>query len=410
MRVYRAQIQLETGTNGLCAYVDLTRVDPRMTIAEARSIRVYNDRKRTIEYPRDIVSKKKMYVKLGTGRWVFLFIDGVSPDYNRAETDYGGISAWEGQDVSVIGSELSDRTNNRSIRETGTVAYADGLTGKAFRIQDNNNYPYIRTSGGSNDSLLNYSDTMRVRALVRCIDPDGSGKNNSLVSKGNPHNSRDGFNFEYKHATKSWRINKPNTRSHLLDLGTSNRPIDDDTVVVLKKTPTEIILVIDGVEDGRISEPNSFGNTSASIRIGSSLINNVKYWCGLISELTLSRNITSPEYDHAESLMFKDQSAFWGEWEDVTETHIDGLSGQAFETEQQYLEHTHAVTGVKPTDLHHHGKVGIAIGEKALERTDSLNTDKQAIIAEHRRLEEHHNIDHKRGVFIGKVTSGNVEV
>ena len=401
MRVYRARVQPETGTNGLCAYVDLTRVDPRMTIAQARSIRVYNDRKRTIEYPRDIISKKKMYVKLGTGRWVFLFIDGVSEDYNRAETDFGGISAWEGQDISVIGSELSDRSNHRSIGQTGTVAYADGLTGKAFSISDNNNYPYIRTSGGINDSLLNYSDIMRVRALVKCVDME-SGKNNSLLAKGNPWGGGRGFDFDYTHATKEWRMNNPRVGGWKKIIS-RRQDLAEHIVILIQKTPTEVIVSLDGVENKRTAETKSFIRIPSNIRIGSTLTTSSAYWCGLIAELTISRNITTPEYNTAEALMLKDQSAFWGEWQDVTETHIDGLSGQKFELEKQYLEHTHAITGVTPTDLHHHGTVGIGVAEQALERTDSLNTDKQAIIAEHRRLEGHHNIDHKREQFISRI-------
>lgn len=52
--------------------------------------------------------------------------------------------------------------------------------------------------------------------------------------------------------------------------------------------------------------------------------------------------------------------------------HIDGLTGEVFETEAEYLAHVSPVTGYKPTDIEHHGLRGLRVAEKALERTGSL--------------------------------------
>lgn len=57
--------------------------------------------------------------------------------------------------------------------------------------------------------------------------------------------------------------------------------------------------------------------------------------------------------------------------------HIDGLTGQEFSTEEEYLAHVSPVTGYKPTDLEHHGVQGLRIAKKALERTGSLKKENE---------------------------------
>lgn len=405
MQVFRARVQLEQGFDGLVAYVDLTRVKSNMTIAQARSIRVYSDRKKTIEYPRHIVSKKKMYLKLGASQWVFLFIDGVSPDYDVAETDFGRNSCHAKDDIFADGSALVDSTGNRTIGQIGTVPFVDGLTGKAFSYPNNSTYPRIIPSG-RNDPLLRYTDKFCVRALVRCDDIQ-TGKNNALVSKGNSWASGAGFIFEYEHATHQWSINKPATPGWKLTATSRSQPIDDYTFIEFEKNPTEMIVYIDGVENNRFSQTDDFTDVNDAIRIGSSLITPRKYWCGTIAEFGLNKNVNEPpEVKYARALNIKDQSAFWGEWDDVTYTHIDGLTGEKFDTEQQYLEHTNKVTGVKPTDLHHHGSIGVTVAEEGLKRTGHLNEDKQALIATARDKVIEHNVDHKRARFLSKIVRG----
>lgn len=62
--------------------------------------------------------------------------------------------------------------------------------------------------------------------------------------------------------------------------------------------------------------------------------------------------------------------------------HIDGLTGQEFDTEEEYLAHTSPVTGYKPTDIEHQGKRAILIAKKALERTGSLTDEVKAELDE----------------------------
>lgn len=58
--------------------------------------------------------------------------------------------------------------------------------------------------------------------------------------------------------------------------------------------------------------------------------------------------------------------------------HIDGLTGQVFETKEEYLAHVSPVTGYTPADIEHHGERGILVAKKALGRTGSLDTNAEA--------------------------------
>jgi hypothetical protein len=69
----------------------------------------------------------------------------------------------------------------------------------------------------------------------------------------------------------------------------------------------------------------------------------------------------------------------------MAEKHIDGLTGQEFDSHEEYLAHVSPVTGYKPTDLEHHGLTGVRIAKAALQRTDSL----EVAIASLDEVEEH---------------------
>lgn len=56
----------------------------------------------------------------------------------------------------------------------------------------------------------------------------------------------------------------------------------------------------------------------------------------------------------------------------MAEKHIDGLTGQEFNSHEEYLNHVNSVTGFKPTEIEHHGVSGIRIAKAALKRTNSL--------------------------------------
>lgn len=60
------------------------------------------------------------------------------------------------------------------------------------------------------------------------------------------------------------------------------------------------------------------------------------------------------------------------------EKHVDGLTGQEFASEAEYLAHTNPITGFTPTDIEHHGERGILVAKKALERTGSLTPAAEA--------------------------------
>jgi len=64
----------------------------------------------------------------------------------------------------------------------------------------------------------------------------------------------------------------------------------------------------------------------------------------------------------------------------MTQKHICGLSGEEFNSVEEYRNHTSKVTGYKPTDLEHQGVRGLRIAEKALARTGSLKAKQKATI------------------------------
>lgn len=63
----------------------------------------------------------------------------------------------------------------------------------------------------------------------------------------------------------------------------------------------------------------------------------------------------------------------------MTEKHIDGLTGQEFASEEEYLLHTSVVTGFKPTDIEHQGSTGIRIAKAALKRTGSFKKNEAGL-------------------------------
>lgn len=75
--------------------------------------------------------------------------------------------------------------------------------------------------------------------------------------------------------------------------------------------------------------------------------------------------------------------------------HIDGLTGQEFATEEEYLAHVSPVTGYSPTDIEHHGERGILVAKKALERTGSLDTAAEDALDNAMGNIRNENVEHK---------------
>lgn len=74
---------------------------------------------------------------------------------------------------------------------------------------------------------------------------------------------------------------------------------------------------------------------------------------------------------------------------------IDGLTGQVFDTKEEYLNHVSPVTGYKPTDIEHHGTQGLLIAKKALARTGSLTKKKEEEIDKKIKKVKDEKVDEK---------------
>lgn len=66
----------------------------------------------------------------------------------------------------------------------------------------------------------------------------------------------------------------------------------------------------------------------------------------------------------------------------AAEKHVDGLTGQVFNSEQEYLDHVSPVTGFKPTELEHQGKRGVLVAKAALKRGGKLTKKAEADLDE----------------------------
>lgn len=58
--------------------------------------------------------------------------------------------------------------------------------------------------------------------------------------------------------------------------------------------------------------------------------------------------------------------------------HRCGLTGEVFNSEQEYLDHVSSVTGYKPTDIRHFGARAIQVAKAALSRKGKLTKTREA--------------------------------
>lgn len=396
MQVFRARVKNDPDNiSGFPAYVDLRRIKPNMTLAEAQSIRVYDTKTKENEYARQISSVKKMYIKLtGNASDVFIFIDGKSSDYSNTYRK-GAKNVWSSW--GVVPQRLVDAKGNHTIEQVGNVSFAEGLLGDAYLLsgEGTNNYPKIKLNRP--ETTLNFTNKLSVVAVMKRTNNLAFS---SLISSGESYDTGNGFDF-YKLSTDHWYTDKPSTDSEWIQITDTKQPITDYVVVHISKSNNQIVATFDGVSHTPINESGVFKNID-DIRIGGSFYG-ASGWKGTIEELRIGKNVFSQAWKEAEHRNLKDQSAFWGEWDDITNTHIDGLTGERFDSERAYLEHTNKVTGVKPTDLHHHGSIGVTVAEGGLKRTGHLNEDKQALIATARNKVIEHDVDRKRAKFLSKI-------
>jgi len=75
--------------------------------------------------------------------------------------------------------------------------------------------------------------------------------------------------------------------------------------------------------------------------------------------------------------------------------HICGLTGQVFNTEQEYLDHVSPATGFKPTDPEHQGTIGILISKEALRRSGKLTKTVEKELDSQIEVVKTNDVDHK---------------
>ena len=309
LKVFVATVQVEDdqAVTGLPALVNLSRLKT-LTLAEAQSIRVYDSLDQTTEYARDIMSATKMAIKLDTTTDVYIMYNGTDSDYDATAT-YGSEAVYSVLDSSIEGGSLADRAGKETIGEVGTVTYEDnGLWGKAFKIENNSNYPVIEDAD-------DYTDKISITLIAKLTDTSGSNYR-SLMSAGSSYNNGTGFDFYTLTSNGKWYTDKPGTANNYHTLSDTANSLSDFTVVQIEKTTTGISIEFDGVEYGSVSETGSFTNTDGNIKIGAST--DGSNFIGSIEEIRLSKTTHSAAYKAAEVRNLKDQEAFWGEWEDVT--------------------------------------------------------------------------------------------
>ena len=334
-KIFMATVQVEDdqAVTGLAALVDLSRLGT-LTLAEAQSIRVYDSLEQTTEYARDIMSATKMAIKINNTTDVYIMYNGTDSDYAATDT-YGSEAVYSVLDSSIEGGSLSDRAGNETISEVGTVVYEDnGLWGKAFKIENNDNYPVIQNGD-------DYTDKISVTLIAKLTNNSGSTYR-SLMSAGSSYNAGTGFDFYTFTGDNKWYTDKPGTANEYHTLSDTTNDLDDFTVVQIEKTTTDISISFDGVEFGSVSETGSFTKTDGNIKIGGST--DGSNFIGSIEEVRLSKTTHSAAYKAAEVRNLKDQEAFWGEWQDVTvitkvaDNHLDTFLLEIDKKQKAYFE------------------------------------------------------------------------
>lgn len=293
------------------AYVDLSRVGIT-TLAEAQSVRCYSDSAKTTELAREIVSASEMHVKIPTLTSTFvLYIDydGVRSDYAVTDT-YGRNAVWTGfQIVLHAESALTDSTGNRTMGQTGTVAYASAQIGNGFSIPDTANYP---TAPDAND--IDYTGNMYYSAWLRRND---AGNRDSPFSKGSPWTDGTGYWMHFD-SSNNVVINRPATSYSNLSLGTLDITTERKLFAYKKTAATNMKIYSNGslLNTVTTNATGAFTANTASLRIGNRTDSD-DLWDGTMDEVRFSSTLPSDDWLLIDYNNQSDEPGFWGTWTDA---------------------------------------------------------------------------------------------
>ena len=242
-----------------------------LTLAEAQSLRFYNNAGLTVELAREVVSADEIWVKatVSTGACIYVDWDGLRSDYGDRDT-YGRNAVWGILDRCLHAeNNVTDSTGNSTPTEVGTVAYADTHIGRGFSFADEfTNYPSIPDA-----NAVDYTSALYFSCWATMID-EPSHTRHYFFAKGDAWVTNNGFNFYLDINTntgvETFRLNKPGDNYSNIKLTDQEQLTTERSFVVFRKTATGIDLFVNGTKytknDGGAGD--SFGTDNNPINIG----------------------------------------------------------------------------------------------------------------------------------------------
>jgi hypothetical protein len=329
------------------AYVDLARLGVT-TLAEAQSIRVYADSGKTTEWPREIVNKDTMHVKvtsLTSTVSIYVDWDGVRADYavtdtygrNSVWTAYWGVWHMTGANASTD-KKLDSTGNSRSITEFNTpatpVVNQWGDTDGAYSLQGvvgatsstvlydyldigkpdavfGTNTPFTVSTGFN----LVSQDTSTVDFIIRQERNDSSGRNSWGISILNGANQNK-IDFSYSPTTAISPIASP-VSTNALSVGAWNhivgrrRASDYYPVITLNNVHNV------GTSGNGAAFTANNNNAFVNRRYNSSYSSSQRYATGYWAELRIRADDPGDDFITTEYNNQSDEAGFWGTWSTV---------------------------------------------------------------------------------------------